>query len=131
MVALKLQRVGRHNRPHFRLIAIDKLRNPQSKAKELLGHFDPKNRKESMVLKADRISYWLSVGAQPTPVVNNLLIDAGIIKGEKQSVTAQYTPKIKEAAEKETKTLQEKMPQQNTELENNEPGTQEAENNIA
>ena len=41
MVALKLQRVGRHNSPHFRLIAIDKLRDPQARAKEVLGHWHP------------------------------------------------------------------------------------------
>jgi small subunit ribosomal protein S16 len=34
--------------------------------------------------KKERIEYWLSVGAQMSPTVTNLLITAGIIKGDKK-----------------------------------------------
>ena len=88
MVALKLQRIGRHKRPFFRIIAIDKKRDPQARAQEILGHFDPRNRKETLVLKQARIEYWLSKGAQPTGPVHNMLVDAGIIKSDKRSVTS-------------------------------------------
>ncbi len=94
MVALKLQRVGRHKNPHFRIIAIDKTRNPQSVAKEILGHFDPRKKQETLVLKKERIEYWLSQGAQPTGSVHNILVDAGIIKEEKRKVTPAYKKPI-------------------------------------
>lgn len=97
MVALKLQRIGRHKRPFFRIIAIDKKRDPQARAQEILGHFDPRNRKETLVLKQERIEYWISKGAQPTGPVHNILVDAGIIKADKKKVTS--LKKKKEGAE--------------------------------
>lgn len=97
MVALKLQRVGRHKTPHFRIIAIDKTRNPQSVAKEILGHFDPCKKQETLVLKKERIQYWISCGAQPTGSVHNILVDAGIITAKKKKVTPLYKKQLIDA----------------------------------
>lgn len=45
------------------------------RAIEELGHYDPmsRNPETQTVLKADRIRYWLSVGAQPSDKVAALL----------------------------------------------------------
>ncbi|MFH1610437.1 MAG: 30S ribosomal protein S16 [Patescibacteria group bacterium] len=81
MVSIRLQRIGRKKLPHFRLIVQDKQKDPWDKSLEILGSIDPRTKEIS--LKKDRIEYWLSVGAQPTNTVRNLLIEQGIIKGEK------------------------------------------------
>ncbi len=52
------------------------------RAIEELGHYDPmvRNKDARTVLDANRIRYWLSVGAQPSEKVQSLLNKAGITK---------------------------------------------------
>ena len=47
---------------------------------EELGHYDPleADEEKAVVLKDDRVKYWLSVGAQPSDTVRRLLKQAGI-----------------------------------------------------
>lgn len=82
MVKLRLKRFGRRNRPYYRLCAIDLRKARNSSAIEELGHFDPieKKQEKALVVKADRIKYWLSVGAQPSDTVRDLLAKAGVIE---------------------------------------------------
>lgn len=81
MVKLKLQRIGRKKTPHFRLIVQESSKDPWDKSNEILGWINPRSKEKE--LKKERIEYWLSVGAQPTDTVQNLLINEGIIKGDK------------------------------------------------
>jgi len=48
---------------------------------EELGTYDPANQDEArqVVLKEDRIRYWLGVGAQPSDTVGRLLRSRGVI----------------------------------------------------
>jgi small subunit ribosomal protein S16 len=39
---------------------------------ENVGHYNPRTEPSTIVLKDDRIFYWLSVGAQPTEAVHGL-----------------------------------------------------------
>jgi small subunit ribosomal protein S16 len=39
---------------------------------EIVGHYNPRTEPSTIVLKDDRIYYWLSVGAQPTEAVDGL-----------------------------------------------------------
>lgn len=80
MVRLRLKRFGRTHKPYYRLNAIDQ-RNPRDgRSLEELGQYDPMNKDESKQVNfnAERIQYWLSVGAQPSETVANLLKRAGI-----------------------------------------------------
>ena len=51
-----------------------------SSAIEELGYFDPLEQDDAKALNinADRIKYWLSVGAQPSDTVRSLIRKAGI-----------------------------------------------------
>lgn len=83
MVRLRFIRTGRKNQPYFRLIATDKKNPPKGgRFLEILGSIDP--RKKQVFLRAERIKYWLSVGAQPSDTVYNLLVKKGIIEGPKK-----------------------------------------------
>jgi len=82
MVILRLQRIGKKKEPHFRLIAQEKSKDPHDKSLEILGFVNPRNKERR--IKKDKIEKWLSNGAQCTNTVYNLLIDEGIIKGEKR-----------------------------------------------
>lgn len=74
MVVLRLKRMGRTHRPFYRLNAIDKRAPRDGRVIEELGWFDPVAPEDKQLnLKVDRIDYWLSVGAQPSETVANLL----------------------------------------------------------
>lgn len=81
---LKFQRIGRKNDPSFRVVVKEKLSKPKSGELEILGSFHPKTK--HTVLKNERILYWISKGARPTPRVHNLLIGQGVIRGKKVNV---------------------------------------------
>jgi small subunit ribosomal protein S16 len=72
--------MGRRHRPAYRLTAVDKHRSPSSRVLEELGSFDPLNPDpaKSVVLRSERIQYWLSVGATPSDTVRALLKKHGV-----------------------------------------------------
>lgn len=74
-VRIRLKRMGRRHRPFFRICAMDSRVPRDGRAIEELGHYDPmiKEVDARAVLKADRIDYWLGVGAQPTEKVSVLI----------------------------------------------------------
>ncbi|MCX6790950.1 MAG: 30S ribosomal protein S16 [Candidatus Gribaldobacteria bacterium] len=82
MLAIRYIRTGKTNQPFFRLLVTDK-RNPPRAGRfiEILGFVNPKTKERN--LKADRIQYWLSVGAQASDTVHNLLIREKVIEGKK------------------------------------------------
>jgi small subunit ribosomal protein S16 len=67
-VRIRLKKLGRAHRPFFRLCAIADRAPRDGKAIEELGIYDPlvKDVDARAILKGERISYWLSVGAQPS-----------------------------------------------------------------
>ena len=81
MVRLRLKRFGRTHKPFYRLNAIDQRSPRDGKPIEELGYFDPTEKDEAkgVSLKADRIRYWLGVGAQPSQTVRDLLAKQGIL----------------------------------------------------
>ncbi len=82
MVKLRFKRLGRSHVPYYRLAAVDS-RNPRDGiVLEELGVYDPANPKteRQVQFNAERIQYWLGVGAQPTDTVRTLLQKAGIGK---------------------------------------------------
>lgn len=92
MLSIRLQRVGRSKQAYFRLILQEKTANPKSKNLELLGSYDP--RTKVYVLKEDRIKYWLSVGAEATNTVFNMLVDKGILTGAKKKTASIVKPEV-------------------------------------
>ena len=79
-VRLRLKRFGRRHRPCYRITAMDQRQTRDGRAIEELGHYDPlvQDPERQVSLKRERIEYWLSVGAQPTDTVRDLLKKNGI-----------------------------------------------------
>lgn len=76
-----MTKMGRKNRPFYRVIAADSKGKRDGKAVEVLGYYDPLAAKDKqVVLERERVQYWLSVGAQPSDTVANLIKKAGIKK---------------------------------------------------
>jgi small subunit ribosomal protein S16 len=82
MLVIRFFRVGKKNQPSFKIVVADK-RNPTRAGRftEEVGFWNPTTKEK--VLKTERIKYWISVGAKPSPTVFNLLISEKIIEGKK------------------------------------------------
>ena len=74
-VHLRLKRTGKTNRAHYRIVAVDARVKRDGRSIEDLGSYDPAaaTNEEKAKLSVDRVQYWLSVGAQPTPPVRAIL----------------------------------------------------------
>ncbi len=94
MLKIRLQRIGKKGHAYFKLVVLEHTTKAQGKYLELLGSYDP--HKKDMVVKADRIKFWLSKGAQMSETANNLLVGRKIIEGEKVTV---WKPKAKKKGE--------------------------------
>lgn len=81
-VRLRLKRMGRKNRPSYRIVAADAQAKRDGKVIEVLGHYDPlvQDAEKQVALKRDRIEHWLAVGALPSDTVANIIKRAGIKK---------------------------------------------------
>ncbi len=84
MLKIRMQRVGRINDPSYRIVVAEHARAAQSgNFVERLGSYHAKTGERTF--NTERVSYWLSVGAQPSDTVHNMLVSLGVIKGKKRS----------------------------------------------
>jgi small subunit ribosomal protein S16 len=72
MLAIKLQRIGKKHQPSYRLVVAEKKSKMAGPPVEDLGSYSTTTKMAH--LNADRVKYWLGVGAQPTLTVHNLLV---------------------------------------------------------
>jgi ribosomal protein S16 len=82
MIVIRFLRTGKKNQAFFRVVATDKRNSTKAgRFLEILGFYNPLTKEKN--LKADRIKYWISKGAQTSDTVHNLLIREGVIEGKK------------------------------------------------
>src|ERR1044072_9707120 len=97
-LAIRLTRGGAKKRPYYRIVVADSRSPRDGRFIEKLGTYNPlvaKDSPEPVKLDADRISHWLSVGAQPSDRVLRFLDAAGI-----KERPARNNPKKAEPGEK-------------------------------
>ncbi len=76
---IRLKRLGRRNKPFYRVIVIDSKKRRDGAAIEEVGWYDPILKKDkNFILEEDRILHWLSQGAQPTDIVKNMMKKTGL-----------------------------------------------------
>ena len=77
---IRLKRIGRRNRPFYRIIIIDSRKRRDGSAIEQVGWYNPieSNKEKNYILKEDRILEWLKLGAQVTDPVNKLMKRSGL-----------------------------------------------------
>jgi small subunit ribosomal protein S16 len=100
MLTLRLQRVGKHKFATYRLIVSEKARDTKGTYLEQLGTFNPHDKAEQFKPNAERITYWISKGAQSSDTVHNMLVRAGLIKAKKKKsvyLTTKRKAKVEEA----------------------------------
>jgi len=75
---IRLKRIGRRNRPFYRLVIMDARKRRDGAAIEEVGWYNPTAKDEMYSLKEDRILYWLQEGAQPTDTAHDIFRTAGL-----------------------------------------------------
>ena len=75
---IRLKRIGRRNRPFYRMVVMDSRSRRDGAAIEELGWYNPIDVENSFSLNEERILHWLKDGAQTTDAAHKLLRRAGI-----------------------------------------------------
>lgn len=73
-VRIRLQRLGKKNRPFYRIVVVDSRFKRDGRFIEILGHYNPLARDENnVVLNVERYKHWVSHGALPSDRVETFL----------------------------------------------------------
>jgi small subunit ribosomal protein S16 len=76
-VSIRLTRGGAAKKPFYRVVVTDSRNKRDGRFLEIVGHFDPKFRPESISLKIDRIKEWVANGGVLSPAVKKLIKEKG------------------------------------------------------
>ena len=137
-VKIKLKRLGNVRNPQYRIVIADARKKRDGRVIEELGTYDPMcpETDARVTLKAERIDYWLSVGAQPSDKVATLIkkygTDGSHLEAQKEAMDRlskrkDYTPALapaKPAKKKEEEPKAEAAPE--AEEATAEPAAEEA-----
>ncbi len=97
-VKIKLKRLGRTRVPTYRIVVADARTKRDGRAIEEIGKYHPKEEPSLIEVNSERAQHWLSVGAQPTPPVMNILKITGDWQKFKGEPGAEGTLRVREPA---------------------------------
>ncbi len=72
-VKIRLARHGAKKKPFYRIIVTDSESPRDGRFVEILGTYNPLIEPAEVVVKKDRIQYWIDKGAIPTDTVKSLI----------------------------------------------------------
>lgn len=91
MLKIRLQRIGRKNEPHFRVVLTDSKNSTKSgKFLSILGSYNAK--KGVKTFDSEMIKSWISKGAQLSDTMYNFMVSEGILSGKKKNVLSKKSP---------------------------------------
>jgi small subunit ribosomal protein S16 len=70
---IRLARMGARKQPYYRVVVIEKSRARNGRSLEVVGTYNPRTNPATVVLKRDRVDYWVSKGAQLSDRVAKLV----------------------------------------------------------
>lgn len=82
MVRIRLRRVGAKKQPSYRVVVANQRDARNGRFIETIGSYDPLTDPATINIQTDRAAYWVSVGAQPSEAVGNLLKKVGVLDKE-------------------------------------------------
>ena len=78
MLMIRLSRRGARKQPHYRIVVIEKDRARDGRSVEVVGTYNPRTNPASIVLKRERVDYWVSKGAQLSDRVRKIVEKAPV-----------------------------------------------------
>ena len=82
MIKIRLRRMGAKKRPSYRIVVAESSAPRDGKFIEIIGTYDPLTEPSTVRLNEERAKHWLSVGAQPSDTVSDILRRHGLIAGD-------------------------------------------------
>jgi small subunit ribosomal protein S16 len=73
MLVIRLRRAGSKNRQFYRVVVTEGKTARDGRFVEVLGHYNPRTKPETLVLDRDRVSHWVKAGAVPSDTVRTLI----------------------------------------------------------
>ena len=73
VLVIRMRQQGRKNRQTFRLVVTDKKTPRDGKYLEAVGAYDPHRVENNLQVNGERLSYWLSKGAQMSESAQKLV----------------------------------------------------------
>jgi small subunit ribosomal protein S16 len=73
MLVIRMRRAGSKKRPFFRVVVTEAKNPREGSFVEVLGHYNPRTKPETLELDRERLNHWLKVGARPSDTVRTLL----------------------------------------------------------
>ena len=75
MVVIRLARGGAKKRPFYNIVVADSRERRDGRFIERVGFYNPmaSGAEQPLRVALDRVTHWVSVGAQPSPTVSRLL----------------------------------------------------------
>jgi small subunit ribosomal protein S16 len=73
MLVIRLRRAGSKKRPFFRVVVTDSRAARDSSFVEVLGHYNPRTKPETLKLDRNRVEHWLKQGAQASDTIRTLI----------------------------------------------------------
>ncbi len=77
-VKIRLARHGAKKRPFYRIVVADVESPRDGKYLESVGTYNPLKNPAEVLLKEERIRYWMNQGAIPTNTIKNLFKKEGL-----------------------------------------------------
>jgi len=78
MVRIRLARGGAKKKPYYRIVVADQRCKRDGRYLERIGFYNPMVKENRILIDAERLKHWLSVGAQPSDRVGKLMKLANI-----------------------------------------------------
>jgi len=79
MVKIRLRRMGRRNKPSYRVVVADSHSPRDGKFIDIIGHYNPLTDPPTISIDGEKALKWLGYGAQPTDTVRSLFDKLGIM----------------------------------------------------
>lgn len=98
LLRIRLSRTGKTGQVSYRLVVAEHTAPIQGKFIEILGHYNVSRNPRELVVEQDRVTYWVSKGAQPTSTVASLLKKMGMKDMDSFIIARKSTKKKKKEA---------------------------------
>jgi small subunit ribosomal protein S16 len=80
--------MGAKKKPFYRVVVAHKESPRDGRFIEIVGTYDPRTQPETVELKSERVTHWLSLGAQPSESVGRILRKLNVIDADGKPVSA-------------------------------------------
>ena len=108
-VKMRLRRMGRRNRPFYRVVVADSRHARDGRFIDSLGHYDPLQDPAEIVIDEEKVLKWLGEGVELTDTVRSILSRKGLLERRHESKfgaakEAKEETKVEVEVEKKTAT---------------------------